>query len=169
MKKASYCAILLLFALFLNCNGSKVKQPELEKWDDFRVEQFKKEKTIISGSFHFYNPNPFSVMLLATDFDVYVNNVDVGSFIDKQIREVKAEQSVSIPINFEFNPNICFDNLDKGVLKIKSDHVAPVRFAGKLTIKTVDKEEDKEYDVTQTVLFSNNNKLYLDENDEIVY
>lgn len=168
MKIPLYTVIPLILLLFSGCNGNKLKDPELQNWDKIELLQFKKENATIASNLHFYNPNPYSIMITMVDLDVLVNGKDVGSYISKGNMEVKAESTIHIPIKFPFNPQEAIKDMTIGLLKIKSDHVVDVRMKGSLTINTMDQEKVVEYDLTQKVLFSNNKKLGLDSDGKII-
>lgn len=160
--KSSFLTILLLTILFYSCNGKKEKQVELQHFSTVEVKEFKKKNVSISTDLKFQNLSEYEVEFIYAEFDIIVDGKDVGSFIQKSAKKIPANGLYSIPIQHDFKPEDAFLNLDYGLLKIKSDIVCPVRIVGYITILKNGKEDDIKFDVTQKVLFSNDNKLYLD-------
>jgi len=140
---------------------------ELQQFSEVEVVEFKKKNVAISTMLRFYNSDEKDVKIDYAEFDIYVNGKDVGTFIQKKSKNVPVSALFELPINVDFAPESAFLNLEYGIKKIKSDIVSKVRIAGFLTTSQNGKEKKLEYDITQKVLFSNNNKLYLDKDGNL--
>ena len=156
-----------LLSLLFACKSNNSQLIELQQFSEVKVKEFKKKNVAISSTLRFYNSDEKDVKINYAEFDIHVNGKDVGTFIQKSDKNVPANGLFELPIEIEFSPESAFLNLDYGLIKIKSDIVSKVRIFGYLIIVQNGKEKKLEYDVTQKVLFSNNNDLFLDENGNL--
>lgn len=159
--------ILSILISLLACTSNDNQIIELQQFSPVKVREFKKKNVAISTTLRFFNSDEKDVKIEYAEFDIYVNGKDVGTFIQKKSKNVPVNGLFELPIDLEFAPESAFLNLDYGLVKIKSDIVCDVRIAGFLTSVQNGKEKKWDYDVTRKVLFSNNNKLYIDENGNI--
>ena len=150
--------------LAISCGGNDTKNFELQEFSKIKVENFKKKNVEISTSLRFFNGADSSIKVVYAEFDILVNGKDVDTFISKSIKNVTSNGIYELPLKIEFAPESAFSNLDYGIIKIKSDVVADVQISGFITTMHNDKKKDVKFSSNQKVLFSNNSKLYLDEN-----
>ncbi|MCB0510340.1 MAG: hypothetical protein H6579_01710 [Chitinophagales bacterium] len=163
-KKLGYLFLLLLS---ISCNFSGVKDLELQEFSKVEVREFKKKNVQIYTNLRFLNPNENSIKVVYAEFDVFVNGKDIGTFISKKEKSIAGKGLYEIPIVVDFLPEDAFKNLDYGIKKIKSDVACDVKLVGYLKTLSGEKEDKISYDFKQKVLFTNNDKLYLDENFNI--
>lgn len=161
--RLKFVNIIILFFM-VSCGGNDSKSFELQEFSKVEVESFKKKNVELSTSIRFYNSDDLSVKVVYAEFDVLVNGKDVDTFISKNSKEIPSNGIYELPIEIDFAPESAFLNLDYGIVKIKSDVVADVEISGFITTMKNDKKKDIKFNSKQKVLFSNNKKLYLDEN-----
>lgn len=168
--KISYLSSLFLILIILSAcgDGTSLQDPELKQFDDVKVTTFKKNTVEIQTTMRYYNPNDFSIMVTAADFDILVNEKDVGTFMTLKSQEVKAGALIEIPVKITFEPEKAFTNFETGLIKIKSDHVANVSMNGYLTVAALEQEETVNFEMEQLVLFTNDGSLSLDESGNII-
>lgn len=163
----TYIFYLAIFSFLISCGIIGSKQLELQEFSPIEVKDFKKKNVAIASTLRFYNANEKSVSIVYAEFDVLVNGNDVGTFIQNKSKDIAGSAIYELPISLSFEPEDAFSNLDYGVVKIKSDVVCDVKLVGFLTCLVDGKEKKYDYKVVQKVLFSNNGKLYLDENGNL--
>lgn len=160
------CFLFLIFLTY-SCNISGVKDLELQEFSKIEVREFKKKNVQIFTNLRFLNPNENSVKVSYAEFDILVNGKDVGTFISKKEKSLAGKGLYEIPIVVDFLPEDAFKNLDYGVIKIKSDVACDVKIIGYLKTLSGETEDKISFEFKQKVLFTNNDKLYLDENFNI--
>lgn len=154
---------IVLF-LSLSCTNNRGKGIEIQDFSKIKVDVFKKKKVEINSSLRFFNNDDLSIKVVYAEFDVWVNGKDVSTFISKSVKEVPSNGIYELPIKIEFTPKQAFSDLDYGPIKIKNDVVTEVEIKGFITTMKNNKKKDFKLSTKQKVLFSNNKKLYLDEN-----
>lgn len=164
--KLKLAYILLLFFTF-SCGGNSSENFELQEFTKIKVDNFKKKNVDLSTSLRFFNSSDLSIKVVYAEFDVLVNGKDVDTFISKSTKEISSNGIYELPIKIAFAPEAAFLNLDYGTIKIKSDVVANVEIIGYITTMKNEKKKDIKFSSLQRVLFSNNKKLFLDENGNL--
>lgn len=147
----------------ISCGSNDKQNLDIQQFTPVKVNEFKKKNVSISTMLRFYNKEEKEVIVDYAEFDIIVNGKDIGTFIQKKTKTIPANGLFELPIEIDFAPEDAFLNLDYGLLKIKSDIVCKVALRGYLNTSSNGKTKKLDYDVTQKVLFTNNNNLYLDD------
>ncbi|MFT4970194.1 MAG: LEA14-like dessication related protein [Chitinophagales bacterium] len=150
-----------------SCRSNSSKSLELQQFSEIKVSEFKKKKVGINTTLRFYNAEEKTLNISYIECDIVVNGKDVGTFIKKKNHDVPAKSIFELPIQVDFKPENAFLNLDYGMVKIKSDVVSDVSIEGYLLSRQNGNEEKVLISARQTVLFSNNKDLYIDEAGKI--
>jgi len=159
--KIFYLGYLLLLTACLN---KQPKNVDIKEFSKIKVESFRKKNVSISTSLRYFNDSDLGVKIDYAEFDVLINGKDVATFISKKTENIPANGIFELPMTIDFSPTTAFPNLQYGLVKIKSDVVAEVTISGFITLQQNEKEKKIKLNTTQKVLFTNNSKLFLDEN-----
>jgi LEA14-like dessication related protein len=93
---------LLLYPTLLIIIGlqacTKIKEPIFKRIDNFKVKNIGFTSATIGFSVTYENPNNFGVTVKETVADVYIDNVQLGTFQQEAVIAVKNNSEFSIPI-----------------------------------------------------------------------
>ncbi len=159
--------LLLLLSFFYSCSNDS-SNFKINDFQKIELIKFNKNKVKFSTSFTFLNENNYDIEILKSDFDIFINGIDVASHINNYGVIVKSNKLYKIPIIAEFNPYKVFKDFETGIVKIKSDIVAEVEISGTITTKQNDIKQNLKYSSIQKVLFTNNKNIKLNAKEEII-
>jgi LEA14-like dessication related protein len=89
-------ASLLVMFLFSSCG--KMKEPEFRRIENFGIKKLGIKETTIGFNLTWFNPNNFGVAVKEAAFDVYLDSVYLGKFIQPNPVSVNSNGEFSIPI-----------------------------------------------------------------------
>lgn len=169
MRKPIYINIFCILLLFIaSCSDQSSKQFSLKNFNEINLQKFNKKTVKFSTSFNFLNESEDKVTILKSDFDIFINGKDIASHINNTPIIVLAKKNFEIPINAEFTPSKAFTDYKTGLVKIKSDIIANVKITGTIVIAIDSVEQEIAYSDEQKVLFTNNKKIKLNNEGEII-
>lgn len=166
--KNIYYFFALIFLLF-SCKNSTTENIKFQDLEPITLKEFKKKNVELNSALRFLNENEEPVIFSKVEYDVFVGGKNVGTFIEKANEKIPKNGVHKMELPANFYPEKAFTDLDFGIVKIKSDIVAEVKYEGYFTIiDNKNNEEEIKFSKSQKVLFSNNKKLKLDENGTII-
>lgn len=159
---------LIVFLLF-SCKNSTSDNIKFQSLEPIILKEFKKKNVELNSALRFLNENEEPVIFNKVEYDVFVGGKNVGTFIEKANEKVPKNGVYKIDLPANFYPEKAFADIDYGIVKIKSDIVADVKYEGYFEITDSKKKvQNIKISKVQKVLFSNNKKLKLDENGTII-
>jgi len=167
LKTNYYTYFLLLLSVLYSCNGGNSTNTKFNDFQKIELLKFNKQKVKFKTKFNFINENDKDITIVNSDFDIFINGIDVDSHINNDAVVLKSKKSILIPIIAEFKPSKVFSDYESGISKIKTDIIADVEIKGIIKIKIDDQEKELEYNNKQTVLFTNNKGIELNDKNEI--
>jgi len=89
-------ASLLVIIIFTSC--AKMKEPEFRRIDNFGIKKLGLQETTIGFNLTWFNPNNFGVTVKEAVFDVFVDSIYLGKFIQPNPVSVNSNGEFSIPM-----------------------------------------------------------------------
>ena len=154
--------------LNLSCAEQSTQKYSFKKFNTIKLEKFNKKKVSFSTTFNFLNESEQELKIIKSDFDIFVNGKDISSHINNTPIIVNAKKNYEIPIQVTFLPSKVFTDYKSGLVKIKSDIIATVEITGIIAVEIDGKLKEISYSDEQLVLFTNNNKIKLNNKGEII-
>lgn len=95
--------IALLGCLLLAAGCRQAEAPEYYGFQDIQIGKVEGQKTVLSTTLKFYNPNPFSLQLKKAEVDVKLNNTPAGhSLLDSTIF-IPQKDTFFVPVSMEID------------------------------------------------------------------
>lgn len=92
-----YKIFLILFVLGFSSCG-KIQEPEFKRIGDFGIKKLGLKETVVGLSVTYYNPNNFGLIVKEGTFDVYIDSIYLGKFVQPQAVSVQTRADFSIPM-----------------------------------------------------------------------
>jgi LEA14-like dessication related protein len=102
--------IALSCCLFLAVSCRQAEAPEYYGFQDIRIGKVEGQKTILSTTLKFYNPNSFSLKLKRAEVDVKLNTLPAGhSLLDSTI-SIPQKDTFYVPVSMQVDLHSIFSN-----------------------------------------------------------
>jgi LEA14-like dessication related protein len=102
--------LILSGCLFLAVSCHQAEAPEYYGFQDIRIGKVEGQKTTLSTTLKFYNPNPFSLQLKRAEVDVKLNALPAGhSLLDSTIF-IPRKDTFFVPVSMQVDLHSIFSN-----------------------------------------------------------
>ena len=126
---------LLPFLVLIALAGcTKIKEPQFQRIDNFRLKNFGLQDAVIALNVSYYNPNNFGVTVKEAGADVYLDTIYLGKFVQDSTVSVKKNSEFSIPlsgsVSFQTILNLNIQELSQREVLLKANGNVKVGKAG---------------------------------------
>jgi len=148
---------IVIATLFISSCTAPI-EPEFIRMDNVVLSDITSGIANITADAIIDNPNEFTVTVLDTDLDVFVNDELVGKVKQINPTAMPASAEFKLPVNIKFDPKKLSGNWLGNAIAILSQKKAEIHYKGKFTVEAAgikfDLPVDSQYD-TEVKLFKN--------------
>jgi LEA14-like dessication related protein len=125
--------LILFGCLVLAVSCRQAEAPEYYGFQDIRIGKVEGNKTTLSTTLKFYNPNPYSVQLKRAEVDVKLNSIPSGhSLLDSTIF-IPQKDTFYVPVSMQVDLSSILSNALS--LLLNKDKLVNVTLDGKVKLK----------------------------------
>ena len=125
--------IVLIGSLLMAASCRKAEAPEYYGFQDIRVGKVEGNKTTLSTTLKFYNPNPYSLQLKRAEVDVKLNSIPSGhSLLDSTIF-IPGKDTFYVPVSMQVDLSSILSNALS--LLLNKDKQVNVTLDGRVKLK----------------------------------
>jgi LEA14-like dessication related protein len=108
--RLQFPGLALLACLLLAVSCRQAEAPEYYGFQELQIGKVENQKTVLSTTLKFYNPNPFSLQLKRAEVDVKLNNIPAGhSLLDSTIL-IPQKDTFFVPVSMQVDLRSIFNN-----------------------------------------------------------
>ncbi len=130
MKTIFRIASFLTLSSLISC--SQPMAPEYLGFQDFSVQTFSMDETLLHTQLSFYNPNPFTMELKRGDVNVYLDDKLANHYVMDSTISIPRLDTFYVPLNLKLNPRFL---LGSALRMLMNDNKIKVRLEGSIRIK----------------------------------
>ncbi|MBV7529353.1 LEA type 2 family protein [Chitinophaga sp. sic0106] len=101
-------AIFITWGIFSSCE--KNKDLQFVRVAGFSLGELGMSKSIVNMTLAYYNPNNYRLQLKDADFDLFIDDTEVGHSIQDTIINIPARDTFYFPVKLEVNMGNVFKN-----------------------------------------------------------
>ncbi|NIG57701.1 LEA type 2 family protein [Chitinophaga sp. Cy-1792] len=103
--------VLVVFAIWgIAASCEKMKDLEFVRVAGFDLGELGMSKSTVKMTLAYYNPNPYRLQLKDANFDLFMNDVEVGHSIQDTVINIPAKDTFYFPVRLEVNMGNVFKN-----------------------------------------------------------
>ncbi|SHL19127.1 Late embryogenesis abundant protein [Chitinophaga jiangningensis] len=106
--------IRIILAIFITCgifsSCEKNKDLQFVRVAGFSLGELGMSKSIVNMTLAYYNPNNYRLQLKDADFDLFIDDTEVGHSIQDTIINIPARDTFYFPVKLEVNMGNVFKN-----------------------------------------------------------
>ena len=130
MKKSLLSVVVLLFVLLVACK--KPLAPEYLGFQDFSLQSFSTEESLLKADLSFYNPNSFNMELQRGDVDVFLDDKLANHYVMDSTIFIPQKDTFYVPVLFKLNPGFL---INRAINAFLNNNQIKVRLAGSVRVK----------------------------------
>jgi len=130
MKISLVSFIILLVVLLGSCK--KPQAPEYLGFQDFSLQSFSTEESLLKADLSFYNPNSFNMELQRGDVDVFLEDKLANHYVMDSTIFIPQKDTFYVPVLFRLNPRFLMNSAINAFL---NNNQIKVRLAGSVRVK----------------------------------
>jgi len=124
------CSVLLFLA---SCTAPL--EPEFKRMENVILSDIASGAANVTGDAIIHNPNDFSVTVMDTDLEVFINDENVGKIRQINPTVMPASAEFKLPVTMKFDPKKLSGNWLGNAIAILSQKKANIHYKGKFTVE----------------------------------
>ncbi|HCL83105.1 MAG TPA: hypothetical protein DIC22_03975 [Chitinophagaceae bacterium] len=130
MKTISSLLAVLSLCLMFSC--SQPEAPEYLGIQDFSVQSFSMDESLLHTQLSFYNPNPYSMELKKGDVNVYLDDKLANHYVMDSTINIPRKDTFYVPLNLRISPQLL---IGSALRMLMNDNKIKVRLEGSVRVK----------------------------------